>query len=315
MYDVVCRPKVRDGHVPIPAVFLAVGAFGHHVDLRGAVFQRDPRAAGTHALRADPVTTALFDRYRASRKKIHSVRTVYHESVVVKQWVKWCKQRGLLANNPLEDCRFEKPAIDPKGGPNLEQVDAILAAATESRCPLFAMLAFTGMRVGEERNLLCADVDLDENWIQIVSREGAETKTRESRKVPIHPRLKTMLAAIPKSTGKWFFTAEPSMKFPEGGHWISTKRINEDFEKTLRRLKIPAGRKEGGFTIHSLRHFFKTFCINAGIPKPVVDTWQGHHGDRSVSTQYYKLADEDSQKFMLKVPFGTGKPAADAGNT
>jgi hypothetical protein len=28
---------------------------------------------------------------------------------------------------------------------------------------------------------------------------------------------------------------------------------------------------------------------------------------------YYKLKDEESQSFMTKVPFGTGKPAADAG--
>lgn len=28
---------------------------------------------------------------------------------------------------------------------------------------------------------------------------------------------------------------------------------------------------------------------------------------------YYRLRDQDSQSFMLKVPFGTGEPAADAG--
>jgi hypothetical protein len=29
---------------------------------------------------------------------------------------------------------------------------------------------------------------------------------------------------------------------------------------------------------------------------------------------YYKLADDKSQEFMMKVPFGDGKPAANAGN-
>jgi hypothetical protein len=28
---------------------------------------------------------------------------------------------------------------------------------------------------------------------------------------------------------------------------------------------------------------------------------------------YYKLKDEDSQRFMTKVPFGTGRPPAGAG--
>jgi integrase len=94
---------------------------------------------------------------------------------------------------------------------------------------------------------------------------------------------------------------------------MNTKRLNEDFLKILKELGIPAGKKDG-FTIHSLRSFFKTFCINAGVPREVVDIWQGHAPDRSASAGYYKLSNEDSQIFMKKVPFGTGKPAADAGN-
>ena len=65
--------------------------------------------------------------------------------------------------------------------------------------------------------------------------------------------------------------------------------------------------------MHSLRHFFETFTVNEGIPQRVVDTWLGHRSDRSMAAVYYRLKDEDSQKFMAKVPFGTGLPAADAG--
>ena len=92
--------------------------------------------------------------------------------------------------------------------------------------------------------------------------------------------------------------------------------INEQFQELLKQLKIPAGKKNDGFTFHSLRSFFKTFCINAGIPREVVDYWQDHAGDRrpTAGDLYYKLSDEDSQAFMNKVPFGDGKPAANAGN-
>ena len=62
----------------------------------------------------------------------------------------------------------------------------------------------------------------------------------------------------------------------------------------LNKLKIHAGRQNGGFTVHSLRHFFKTHCINCGIPKPVVDAWQGHKIDMSVGAQYYKLSDTNT---------------------
>ena len=80
-------------------------------------------------------------------------------------------------------------------------------------------------------------------------------------------------------------------------------------------MGVAAGRKTGGFSIHSLRNSFETICVNAGIPQRVVDTWLGHRTDKSMASVYYKLSDEDSQMFMKKVPLGTGEPAADAGNT
>ena len=116
-------------------------------------------------------------------------------------------------------------------------------------------------------------------------------------------------------TGPWLFTAPPSRKFPQGDHWINTKHLNEDFQKLLAATGVAAGRKTGGFSIHSLRNSFETICVNAGIPQRVVDTWLGHRTDKSMASVYYKLSDEDSQQFIKKVPLGTGGPAADAGTS
>lgn len=44
-----------------------------------------------------------------------------------------------------------------------------------------------------------------------------------------------------------------------------------------------------------------------------MDTWLGHRSDKSMAAIYYKLRDEDSQKFMKQVPFGTGEPPAKVG--
>jgi integrase len=119
----------------------------------------------------------------------------------------------------------------------------------------------------------------------------------------------------PPKRGKdeWFFCAAPSKKYPDGGHFINYKRLNEHFLELLKKLGIPAGRFTG-FTVHSLRGFFKTHCLNSRIPKPVVDNWQDHAEPQTASSTYYNLSDEESQRFMKEVPFGTGKPAADAGD-
>ena len=66
--------------------------------------------------------------------------------------------------------------------------------------------------------------------------------------------------------------------------------------------------------MHSLRRFFRTSAVNAGVPERAVDLWIGHAADkRSVQTIYYDLSDVSSQTFMVKVQFGDGTPAANAG--
>ena len=74
------------------------------------------------------------------------------------------------------------------------------------------------------------------------------------------------------------------------------------FERRVRKGSVFIGRKSG-FVIHSLRHFFETVTVNASLPQRVIDVWLGHHSDKSMAAVYYRLLDDDSQKFMKKVPF------------
>lgn len=84
---------------------------------------------------------------------------------------------------------------------------------------------------------------------------------------------------------------------------MDLKKLNRAFGDALRSLGLLAGRKIG-FTLHSLRHFFETFCVNNNIPQRAVDAWLGHGSDKSMAAVYYKLTDLDSQDFMKRVPFG-----------
>ena len=252
----------------------------------------------------------LFDQFRAFRKPLIGRKSMHHEGVLLKGFLEWCRQRKLVQENPLRDTKFKRPAPPRRGGPNLEQINAILGLSDQRRRPI---VAFTGMRSGECRHLQPQDIEFRGNWIRIESREGYETKTSESRKVPIHPRLRQHLTGLAKRERPWFFTSPATPNYPNGDHFLNTKKLNEYFLELLKQLDIPAGR-DSGFTLHSLRHSFKTICINAGIPREVVDAWQGHSPDRSAGSAYYRLSDKESQRFMLMVPFGTGEPTADVGD-
>jgi len=107
----------------------------------------------------------------------------------------------------------------------------------------------------------------------------------------------------------WLFV---SLRYPSGDHFMNMNALNAYVLGLLKKLGISAGRN-GGFTLHSFRHSFKTICVNARIPREVVDAWRGHAPDRSAGSAYYKLTDAESQEFMKQVPFGTGKPVADVG--
>jgi len=260
------------------------------------------------------VTPLLVDAYRAERRQTCSASTVFMETAVIKQLMRWCHSRLLIAVNLLAAYRVPKVISKKRPSPTLEDVQAILSASRPRLRRILATLAFAGLRIGELRQLRPEDVDLSDGWIHVESREGAETKTHRSRKIPIHPVLREILKEQP-STEPWFFRTAQSGDTPEESRPIAPRKINMQFQKVAAAMGLAVGLKENGYTIHSLRHFFETFTVNSRIPQPAVDSWMGHQGVRSMGKAYYELPDSDSQRFMRDVPFSLGTSACAAGNT
>jgi hypothetical protein len=102
------------------------------------------------------------------------------------------------------------------------------------------------------------------------------------------------MAAVPKTKHTRFFTAAPSKRYADGGHWINPKRLNEDFLKMLAKLNTPAGRKNGGFTEHSLRHFFKPIVLTAECPSP---SWIPGKVTRSTCPRVLNIANSRIRRF------------------
>ncbi|HCS50866.1 site-specific integrase [Rubinisphaera sp.] len=251
-----------------------------------------------------------FDEFRKLRAKTHAATTVYHESMVIKQFLNWCVSRHLLKVSPLQGIKI--PSVKSSCRrlvPTLEQVYQILEALPASQKIMLVILAFTGIRSGELKRLRKDDVDLKNNWIHIISREGAETKTRESRKIPIHPVLRSYLLHYKSPSGPWYLAARASPRYPDGDHHINPKSLKQRVQATARQCGIPVGQKSDGLVLHSFRHFFETHCVNSGIPQKAIDSWMGHRSDRSMGAVYYQLSDDQSQKFILKNNFDSPQGA------
>ncbi len=251
-------------------------------------------------LRLSEIKASTFDAYRSDRTSKVAAKTMYHESVVIKQFLTWCESRSYLSKSPLIKVRITKPPLVKRTPLRHEQLVQIVKTLPRHHQLVVLTLAHAGLRIGELQRLQPNDVNLETGWFEIESREGLETKTRESRRVPIHKEL-LLLFRKHKRGRDWFFTSPASSQFPEGQRWIVPKKLNEAFQRAVKACGLPAGLKNKGFTIHSLRHYFKSTCVYSDVPQHVTNAWMGH-SDRSTAEIYFHRDDEKELQLINRLP-------------
>src|SRR3954468_15816471 len=100
-----------------------------------------------------------MDAYRRERVQAGAApKTVYTETVVVRQLVNFALSRDMLAADPLKGLKLKKPKPTRQPCWTLDEVTAILAAAPAEVRPALTLLAVTGMRFGELSWLTWDDV-------------------------------------------------------------------------------------------------------------------------------------------------------------
>jgi integrase len=244
----------------------------------------------------------LYKQHRQEKDGLETY-TLYAHAMIRKSFLAWCETRKLLASSPLAGVRIPKPRRRKYPAATLDQFNKILSSARGTLVAVLAVLAFTGLRIGEVATLRPQDGDLGEGELHVRRREGWGPKTEASeRTVPLHRRLLALLQALPKQRGDYFFSAQPSAKFPRGDHHLNHRAVNDQFQKLAKKHGFLVGRKNLGLTVHALRRTFKTCCFDAGVPKPLVDRWVGHEDQDNMDTFYYDP--QKSKEWIQRVPFG-----------
>jgi site-specific recombinase XerD len=64
-----------------------------------------------------------------SNKCVLSEKSIYHETIVIKQMFKWATRNGFLSQNLLEPIRFTKVKSPKQPCFTMEQVDLLLSNA------------------------------------------------------------------------------------------------------------------------------------------------------------------------------------------
>lgn len=188
----------------------------------------------------------------------------------------------LVDTNPFHKVKAHKENkkfSDTRQGFSAEQLRAILKALdaeTDDFAWAVKLLIYHGARSGEIAQLKVADVTKlhGVDVIRIHDRHGRVKNKFSVRDVPVHPKCAGIVAyarAVEAKRGAdaWLFQTFEAQK--QGRAHKFQNYFGRGF---LRTEKV--GVKESCFTLHSLRHSFRTACREASVPEAVSRALMGH---------------------------------------
>ena len=255
------------------------------------------------------VCLEMFDDYVSMLEdKDFALTTIVTEMVLLKSLHQFCIDQKLL--DPRFGFRYQlrRPGGSLTYCPSADEVDEILSVLKNEPSltwlyRVVEVLSKTGLRFGEARDLEWRDIDKDFKYLKVRDEsyltnagggEVRKTKTRKSRKIPIHRDLAVVLKTFQKQSGR-------ILAGPRGG-----KLRNDIFGDTLRANVIPMVIEACGgtdvlrLTAHGFRHYFVSRCANRGVPQFSVMSWLGHSTPR-MSNYYYHQNDAASLEHMRQL--------------
>ncbi len=214
---------------------------------------------------------------------------------VAKTALNYCVIRGAIGFNPIVRARIKgrQGKLREIVLPSAAQFANLVHEVRTSGCgyarscgDLIELLAFTGMRISEARNLLWSDVDLGEGHIAV-----RESKTASGRRIiPLIKEAKVLLEHM------------HAAQDPEPSDKVSPIR---ECQKSLKRACAIVGCQP--LTQHDLRRLFATRAIECEIDIPTIARWLGHKdGGALLMRVYGRLRDEHSKSAARKFTFKTG---------
>jgi len=203
---------------------------------------------------------------------------------------------GFLNHNPATKVKMLPESKGRTRFLTVEEVSALLNAASAHLRPILIVALQTGMRRGEILKLKWSDVDMKNSMIYV-----GDTKTGIPRHIPMSSHLRDTLKALPRRLGVDYVFAGSTVTIPEMGKhkrpWNTTigkagkpfRDVTTSFRNALARAGIT------GFRFHDLRHTAASHMVMAGIPMKTVGEILGH-STVSVTERYSHLTPEHKRQ-------------------
>jgi site-specific recombinase XerD len=248
------------------------------------------------------VTLREVERWATGRSGEVSARTYNVDLDVLRRILDYACKHGLILENPATGISRRKLSREKLVIPTKQQFCHLLQTmrmnAADDSADLVEFLGYSGCRVAEavgdnkqgKPPMVWGDVDFALKTFTVAGKGTGELG--KSRTVPLFPPLerffldlKGTLPRVPKPTDRIFQVASARKSLVTG----------------CRQLGFPQ------FTHHTMRHFFCSNAIEAGIDFKVIAGWLGHtDGGVLVARTYGHLRAEHSTAMAKRMTFDAG---------
>lgn len=200
----------------------------------------------------------------------------------------WAVRERMRIDNPVARTRVARQRTTKQGmlpftEPELDEVRATIAGYDERAADIIWMLAWTGLRWSEVRELRVSDLAEVPIPRLLVRRSAPEsvgvkpTKSGRTRHVPIPQHVAPVIREMAKgkSADDLLVTSSSGARLHAAG-----------FKRTIDWATTGRGRR-----LHDLRHTAACLWLAAGVPAPTVQAWLGHSSLQTTQIYVHYLGD------------------------
>jgi len=235
-----------------------------------------------------------------SAAKKWSKRTANDAINIIRSLFKYAIDAEYLTKNPASKLQMLK--ISSTGKADFfsdDELHAIWSKLEPHWVDPLKFIALSGLRKAELMNLRWENVDLTKGKEQITieSYDDWETKTGNSRIIPLNPEAIEIVARQKGRNPTYVFTSAE-------GKIIHPDRIYQAMKKCLASLNL-----EGD--VHKLRHTFASKLAMSGVELVTIEDLLGHT-DLKTTQMYAHVSGEHVRAAVNKLEFGAPPPAQQA---
>jgi integrase len=280
-------------------------AYVEHLELLARAGERSERSATAAAARlkrltrldplrldtiGSPDLAAAVRDLRAKRYAAWSIKTTVGAFSAC--WTFAARERGWCseADRPTLSTPVQITRTNARQARRLNeaQVHDLVQGATKAGRPLVALLAYTGLRLGEILALRWQDVDLVDAALHVerqmdeAGRPTERLKAESSRRVvPIPGPLAATLTEHLAGEVELGRGGEADLVLMSArGTAYTKRRAHALFSKAVKRAKL------GNVRPHDLRHSYGSILLDKGVPLPAVSKLLGHANVQTTARIY-----------------------------